>query len=150
MDRLLTGDVGYGKTEIAVRAAFKAIQDGYQAAVLVPTTLLVTQHAETFAERYAGFPVRIGTLSRFSTPKETEEVKAGLASGEVDLVIGTHSPADRHRLLQEARPGHHRRGAALRRRTQGDPQGAAHRRGRPVDVGHPHPAYPRDGDLRHP
>ena len=91
MDRLVCGDVGYGKTEIAVRAAFKAIQDGYQAAVLVPTTLLVTQHAETFAERYAGFPVRIGTLSRFSTPKETEEVKAGLASGEVDLVIGTHS-----------------------------------------------------------
>ena len=74
-----------------MRAAFKAIQDGYQAAVLVPTTLLVTQHAETFAERYAGFPVHIGTLSRFSTPKETEEVKAGLASGEVDLVIGTHS-----------------------------------------------------------
>ena len=91
MDRLLTGDVGYGKTEIAVRAAFKAIQDGYQAAVLVPTTLLVTQHLETFSERYAGFPVEIGTLSRFSTPKQTEEVKEGLASGRIDLVIGTHA-----------------------------------------------------------
>ena len=91
MDRLLTGDVGYGKTEIAVRAAFKAIQDGKQVALLVPTTLLVQQHAETFAERYAGFPVTIGTLSRFSTPKEAEKVKEGLASGGVDLVIGTHS-----------------------------------------------------------
>ena len=91
MDRLLTGDVGYGKTEIAVRAAFKAIQDGYQVAVLVPTTLLVTQHLETFSERYAGFPVEIGTLSRFSTPKQTEEVKEGLASGRIDLVIGTHA-----------------------------------------------------------
>ncbi len=91
MDRLLTGDVGYGKTEIAVRAAFKAIQDGKQVAVLVPTTLLVQQHVETFTERYAGFPVTIASLSRFSTPKETQEVKEGLASGRVDLVIGTHS-----------------------------------------------------------
>lgn len=91
MDRLLTGDVGYGKTEIAVRAAFKAIQDGAQVAVLVPTTLLVQQHVETFTERYAGFPVTIASLSRFSTPKEAEDVKAGLASGKVDLVIGTHS-----------------------------------------------------------
>ncbi|WP_022867629.1 transcription-repair coupling factor [Schaalia vaccimaxillae] len=91
MDRLLTGDVGYGKTEIAVRAAFKAIQDGKQVAVLVPTTLLVQQHVETFTERYAGFPVTIASLSRFSSAKETEEVKEGLASGHVDLVIGTHS-----------------------------------------------------------
>ncbi len=91
MDRLLTGDVGYGKTEIAVRAAFKAIQDGAQVAVLVPTTLLVQQHVETFTERYAGFPVSIASLSRFSSPKEAEEVKAGLASGKIDLVIGTHS-----------------------------------------------------------
>lgn len=91
MDRLLTGDVGYGKTEIAVRAAFKAIQDGKQVAVLVPTTLLVQQHVETFAERYAGFPVTIGALSRFTTAKEAEKVKEGLASGGVDLVIGTHS-----------------------------------------------------------
>lgn len=91
MDRLLTGDVGYGKTEIAVRAAFKAIQDGAQVAVLVPTTLLVQQHVETFTERYAGFPVSIASLSRFSSAKEAEEVKAGLASGKIDLVIGTHS-----------------------------------------------------------
>lgn len=91
MDRLLTGDVGYGKTEIAVRAAFKAIQDGKQVAVLVPTTLLVQQHVETFSERYAGFPVTIGALSRFTTAKEAERVKDGLASGGVDLVIGTHS-----------------------------------------------------------
>lgn len=91
MDRLLTGDVGYGKTEIAVRAAFKAIQDGKQVAVLVPTTLLVQQHYDTFSARYAGFPVTIGTLSRFSTPKEAEEVKEALASGGIDLVIGTHA-----------------------------------------------------------
>ncbi|QWW19151.1 transcription-repair coupling factor [Schaalia sp. 19OD2882] len=91
MDRLLTGDVGYGKTEIAVRAAFKAVQDGKQVAVLVPTTLLVQQHLETFQERYAGFPVTVGALSRFSTPKEAEKVKAGLASGGVDVVIGTHA-----------------------------------------------------------
>ena len=91
MDRLLTGDVGYGKTEIAVRAAFKAIQDGAQVAVLVPTTLLVQQHVETFTERYAGFPVSIASLSRFSSAKEAEEVKADLASGKIDLVIGTHS-----------------------------------------------------------
>lgn len=91
MDRLLTGDVGYGKTEIAVRAAFKAIQDGKQVAVLVPTTLLVQQHVETFTERYAGFPVTIGALSRFTTVEEAERVKEGLASGGVDLVIGTHS-----------------------------------------------------------
>lgn len=91
MDRLLTGDVGYGKTEIAVRAAFKAVQDGKQVAVLVPTTLLVQQHLETFTERYAGFPVDVATLSRFSTHKEAEEVRQGLASGKIDVVIGTHS-----------------------------------------------------------
>ncbi|WP_040386199.1 transcription-repair coupling factor [Demetria terragena] len=90
MDRLICGDVGYGKTEIAVRAAFKAIQDGKQAAVLVPTTLLVKQHQQTFAERYAGFPVVVRSLSRFQSDKEAREVIAGLADGTVDLVIGTH------------------------------------------------------------
>ena len=90
MDRLISGDVGYGKTEIAVRAAFKAIQDGKQAAVLVPTTLLVQQHLQTFTERYAQFPVVVRALSRFQTDKEAKEVIAGVADGSVDLVIGTH------------------------------------------------------------
>jgi len=90
MDRLICGDVGYGKTEIAVRAAFKAIQDGKQVAVLVPTTLLVTQHFNTFSERYAQFPVIVKSLSRFQSDKEAREVIEGLAAGSVDLVIGTH------------------------------------------------------------
>ncbi|MGZ4597314.1 MAG: transcription-repair coupling factor, partial [Actinomycetes bacterium] len=90
MDRLICGDVGYGKTEIAVRAAFKAVQDGKQVAVLVPTTLLVNQHLSTFVERYASFPVTVGALSRFQTDKEAAEVKARLAEGSLDVVIGTH------------------------------------------------------------
>ena len=90
MDRLICGDVGYGKTEIAVRAAFKAIQDGKQVAVLVPTTLLVQQHFETFAERYSGFPVTVGALSRFQTKKESDKAVEDLAAGKLDLVIGTH------------------------------------------------------------
>jgi transcription-repair coupling factor (superfamily II helicase) len=94
MDRVICGDVGYGKTEIAVRAAFKAVQDGKQVAVLVPTTLLADQHLQTFAERMAGFPVRIKGLSRFTDAGESRAVIDGLADGSVDVVIGTH------RLLQ--------------------------------------------------
>lgn len=90
MDRLLVGDVGYGKTEIAVRAAFKAVQSGRQVAVLVPTTILAEQHARTFGDRLADFPVQVRTLSRFETPKEQAEVIADLASGKIDIVIGTH------------------------------------------------------------
>ncbi|MBB2894642.1 transcription-repair coupling factor [Flexivirga oryzae] len=90
MDRLICGDVGYGKTEIAIRAAFKAIQDGKQVAVLVPTTLLVKQHHQTFTERYAGFPVVVKALSRFQSDREAREIIDGLRSGTVDLVIGTH------------------------------------------------------------
>lgn len=90
MDRLVCGDVGYGKTEIAVRAAFKAVQDGKQVAVLVPTTLLVSQHLSTFTERMSGFPVVVKGLSRFQTDKEAAEVMAGLADGTVDVVVGTH------------------------------------------------------------
>ncbi|MBV9844155.1 MAG: transcription-repair coupling factor [Kutzneria sp.] len=94
MDRVICGDVGYGKTEIAVRAAFKAVQDGKQVAVLVPTTLLAQQHLNTFTERMRAFPVQVRGLSRFTDPGEAEQVLRGLADGEVDIVIGTH------RLLQ--------------------------------------------------
>ncbi|MEU4686072.1 transcription-repair coupling factor [Streptomyces xinghaiensis] len=90
MDRLICGDVGYGKTEIAVRAAFKAVQDGKQVAVLVPTTLLVQQHMGTFSERYAAFPVKVKALSRFQTDAEAKAVLEGMREGSVDIVIGTH------------------------------------------------------------
>ncbi len=95
MDRLICGDVGFGKTEVALRAVFKAIQDGKQAAVLVPTTLLGQQHTQTFKERLAPFPVRVESLSRFTTDREARLILAGLQSGEIDVIIGTH------RLLQE-------------------------------------------------
>ncbi|MFI7421816.1 transcription-repair coupling factor [Nonomuraea sp. NPDC049684] len=90
MDRLICGDVGYGKTEIAVRAAFKAVQDGKQVAVLVPTTLLVQQHMSTFAERFSSFPIAIRPISRFQTDGEVKGTMEGLRSGAVDVVIGTH------------------------------------------------------------
>ena len=91
MDRLLCGDVGYGKTEVAIRAAFKAVQDGKQVAVLVPTTILAAQHFETFIERIEDFPVNVEMMSRFRTPKEMREVKKGLKEGTVDIVVGTHT-----------------------------------------------------------
>ncbi|MCW2522319.1 MAG: transcriptional-repair coupling factor, partial [Frankiales bacterium] len=95
MDRVLCGDVGYGKTEVAVRAAFKAVQDGKQVAVLVPTTLLAHQHIQTFAGRMGQFPVTVKELSRFTHNAEADQTMAGLADGSVDIVIGTH------RLLQQ-------------------------------------------------
>jgi len=90
MDRLVCGDVGYGKTEVAVRAAFKAVQDGKQVAVLAPTTILVEQHVRTFQERLAGFPVRVESLSRLRSRTEQDATLEGLADGTVDIVIGTH------------------------------------------------------------
>ena len=90
MDRLVCGDVGFGKTEVAMRAAFKAVQDGKQVAVLVPTTLLASQHLQTFADRFANYPVRVEMLSRFLTPAEARAVTDGMANGSVDVVIGTH------------------------------------------------------------
>ncbi|WP_067816718.1 transcription-repair coupling factor [Nocardia inohanensis] len=94
MDRVICGDVGYGKTEIAVRAAFKAVQDGKQVAVLVPTTLLAQQHLQTFTDRMAGFPVVVKGLSRFTDPAESREILEGMTTKDVDIVVGTH------RLLQ--------------------------------------------------
>jgi transcription-repair coupling factor (superfamily II helicase) len=90
MDRLLCGDVGYGKTEVALRAAFKAVMDGRQAAVLVPTTVLAQQHYDTFRQRLSAFPTTVEMLSRFRTPREQSQVLYGLATGAVDIVIGTH------------------------------------------------------------
>ena len=90
MDRLVCGDVGFGKTEVAIRAAFKAVQDGKQVAVLVPTTLLAQQHFQTFSERFAAYPVRVEVLSRFLTPGQARKVAQGVEAGEVDVVIGTH------------------------------------------------------------
>ena len=95
MDRLVCGDVGYGKTEVAIRAAFKAVMDGKQVAVLVPTTVLAQQHFATFSQRLDAFPMRIEVLSRFKTPREQQAILEGLASGSVDICIGTH------RLLQK-------------------------------------------------
>ena len=90
MDRLIFGDVGFGKTEVAIRAAFKAVQDGRQVAVLCPTTLLAQQHHQTFADRFSAYPVRVEVLSRFLTTKQQKQVVQGVGTGEVDVVIGTH------------------------------------------------------------
>src|SRR5438132_791500 len=95
MDRLICGDVGYGKTEVAIRAAFKAVQDNRQAAVLVPTTLLAQQHFETFTERFAPFPVTVGVVSRLQSSKDLKATLRGVAQGSIDIIIGTH------RLLQK-------------------------------------------------
>lgn len=95
MDRLICGDVGFGKTEVAIRAVFKAVQDGKQAAVLVPTTLLAQQHFQTFSERFSGFPIRVEVISRFLTPAQSRDVLEKVANGSVDVIIGTH------RLLSE-------------------------------------------------
>ncbi|WP_433498049.1 transcription-repair coupling factor [Sphaerimonospora sp. CA-214678] len=129
MDRLICGDVGYGKTEIAVRAAFKAVQDGKQVAVLVPTTLLVQQHLSTFGERFASFPVTIKPISRFQTDGEVKATLEGLKTGGVDVVIGTHrllSPEVRFKDLgliivdEEQRFGVEHKEAMKHMRTQVD------------------------------
>ena len=124
MDRLLVGDVGYGKTEVAVRAAFKAVQGGKQVAVLVPTTILAEQHGRTFIERLADFPVTIEVLSRFRTAKEQKAALERLAAGQIDIVIGTHRLLSKDVALQGPRAADRRRGAPVRREAQGAAQGA--------------------------
>ena len=100
MDRLLCGDVGYGKTEVAMRAAFKAVYDNRQVAVLVPTTILAEQHYRTFKERFSGFPVTVDFISRLKSKKETEKTLRGAARGEIDIVIGTHALLSRKTAFQ--------------------------------------------------
>ena len=107
MDRLICGDVGYGKTEVALRAAFKTVNEGMQVAVLVPTTVLAQQHYATFAERLAPYPVKVEVLSRFRTHKEQDEVVEAAKSGMVDVVIGTPSHPAKGRGLQKSWPGDH-------------------------------------------
>jgi transcription-repair coupling factor (superfamily II helicase) len=122
MDRLICGDVGYGKTEVAIRAAFKAVQDGRQVAVLVPTTILAQQHLLTFRERMADFPVRVEVLSRFRTPKEQKATLADLADGKVDVLIGTHRMLSKdvkfHRLGLVVIDEEHRFGVAQKEKVR--------------------------------
>ena len=141
MDRLLVGDVGYGKTEVAVRAAFKAVQGGKQVAVLVPTTILAEQHFRTFADRLADYPVTVEALSRFRTAKEQKETVLKLAEGGLDIVIGTHRLLSKDVLFKDLGLVDRRRGASLRREAQGAAQAAAARRRR----AHAH----RDADSAH-
>ncbi len=149
MDRLICGDVGFGKTEIALRAAFKAVQDGKQVAVLVPTTLLVQQHYETFSERFEGFPVNVAAMSRFQTTKEINEAIEGLETGTVDVVIGTHKLLNPKIKLKDLGLVIIDEEQRFGVRTQGDAESPAHQRGRAVPVCHAYPAHAGNGRDRH-
>jgi transcription-repair coupling factor (superfamily II helicase) len=108
MDRLVCGDVGFGKTEVALRAAFVAALEGFQVAVVVPTTLLSRQHFKTFSQRFSGLPVRVRQASRMVPAKELAETKAGLADGSVDIVVGTHALLGSGHQIPQSRPADHR------------------------------------------
>ena len=149
MDRLICGDVGFGKTEVALRAAFVAAMAGMQVAVIAPTTLLARQHYRTFSERFHGLPVRIGRLSRLVPAKDAAEVrKAGIKAGTVDIVIGTHALLGKSIEFKDLGLLDRRRGAAFRRRAQGAPEGAARRRPRADADRDADPAHPADGADR--
>ena len=124
MDRLICGDVGFGKTEVALRAAFLAAMEGFQVAVVVPTTLLSRQHFKTFTQRFSGLPLVIRQASRMVPAKELAETKKGIADGTVDIVVGTHALLGVLDLVQAPGSAGHRRGAAFRREAQGAAQGA--------------------------
>ena len=141
MDRLLCGDVGYGKTEVAMRAAFKAVQDGKQVAVLAPTTVLSFQHFESFKKRFANFPVNIDMLSRFRTAKEKAEVVRSVRKAKIDILVGTHAPARAVAEVPGPRPPRGRRRAAFRRQAQGAPEADAGVDRRPRDVRDAYPAH---------
>ncbi len=115
MDRLVCGDVGFGKTEVAMRAAFVAVHNGMQVAVLVPTTLLAQQHYESFKDRFADWPVTVEVLSRFRSDKEQKNVLERLAEGKVDIVIGTHKLLNEDVKYSQSRPAHYRRRTSFRR-----------------------------------
>ena len=169
MDRLICGDVGYGKTEIAVRAAFKAVMDGKQVAVLVPTTLLAQQHFSTFAERYANFPVTVRRCRGSRRPRRRRLSSTGCARATSTSSSAPTASCPRARAVQGPRPGHRRRGAAVRRRAQGGAQAmrtsvdvltmsatpiprtlemAHHRHPRAVDDRHPARGAPPGADVR--
>ena len=147
MDRLVCGDVGFGKTEVALRAAFIAAMAGHAGRADRPTTLLARQHYNNFSERFQGFPIEIGRLSRLVPAREAKATREGLKAGKVDIVIGTHAHPRQERRVQEARPGHRRRGAALRRHPQGAAEGAARRRPRADPDRDADPAHAADGDV---
>ena len=133
MDRLLVGDVGFGKTEVAVRAAFKVVMDGKQVALLAPTTVLAAQHFETIKERFAPFPVKLEMVSRFRTAEHTREILRSLTAGD-SRSGGRHAPAlVEGRRLQDSRPARRRRRAAFRRRREGAVEAALDRNRRPLD-----------------
>ena len=144
MDRLICGDVGYGKTEVALRAAFKAAEAGKQTLVLVPTTILAEQHSMTFSERYADLPVRVGMVSRFRTGAEQRRILAEFSAGKLDVLVGTHRLLSTDVQPQGSGPRGRRRGAAIRRAPEGaaaQPQAAG---GRDEPLGDAHPAHPAD------
>ncbi len=141
MDRLLCGDVGYGKTEVAMRAAFKAVMDGKQVAFLAPTTVLAFQHQKTLRDRFAGFPVRIEMISRFRTKAEQKQVIDDATAGQSGDPRRHPPPALERPAVPRPRSARRRRGAAVRRRAQGAHQADAQARGRAHPDGHAHPAH---------